>query len=153
MAAADKSKRLPKELQDFKKELKKLTFKEKVKAYFDCKPSKDVLATRKRNLILTIFTKKEADIFARDFYPIFTAIDHYADKMRTAKMNIDYDAYYLDSLLRNIDYSRYVADFPTERLIHAPNTILTPHLGGTTIEAESNCARMAAAQCSSPASM
>ncbi len=42
--------------------------------------------------------------------------------------------------------ARYVADFPTERLVHAPNTILTPHLGGTTIEAESNCARMAAAE-------
>lgn len=40
--------------------------------------------------------------------------------------------------------ARYVADFPTERLVHTKNVILTPHLGGTTIEAESNCARMAA---------
>ena len=40
--------------------------------------------------------------------------------------------------------ARYVADFPTERLIHTKNTVLTPHLGGTTKEAESNCARMAA---------
>lgn len=111
-AAADKKRKyIPKELQDYKRKVKALSFREKVKAYFDCKPSKDVLAAQKRNLILTIFTKKETEIFARDYYPIFTAIDHYADKMRTAKMNIDYDAYYLDSLLRNIDYSRYVADF------------------------------------------
>lgn len=40
--------------------------------------------------------------------------------------------------------ARYVADFPTKRLIHTKNTVLTPHLGGTTQEAESNCARMAA---------
>lgn len=40
--------------------------------------------------------------------------------------------------------ARYVADFPTEALINTKNTVLTPHLGGTTIEAESNCARMAA---------
>lgn len=40
--------------------------------------------------------------------------------------------------------SRFVADFPTARLIKEPNAILTPHLGGTTVEAEANCARMAA---------
>lgn len=33
-----KRKRLPKELQDFKKHLKELDFKERVKAYFDCSP-------------------------------------------------------------------------------------------------------------------
>ena len=57
---------------------------------------------------------------------------------------VDEDA--IIAALESGKVSRYVADFPTERLIHAPNTILTPHLGGTTIEAESNCARMAAAQ-------
>lgn len=40
--------------------------------------------------------------------------------------------------------ARYVSDFPTRRLIETENTVLTPHLGGTTVEAESNCARMAA---------
>ena len=39
---------------------------------------------------------------------------------------------------------RFVADFPTARLIQEPKAILTPHLGGTTVEAEANCARMAA---------
>ena len=40
--------------------------------------------------------------------------------------------------------ARFVADFPTARLIQEPNAILTPHLGGTTVEAEANCALMAA---------
>ena len=40
--------------------------------------------------------------------------------------------------------ARFVADFPTARLIKEPNAILTPHLGGTTVEAEANCALMAA---------
>ncbi len=40
--------------------------------------------------------------------------------------------------------ARFVADFPTERLVHTKNTVLTPHMGGTTYEAESNCALMAA---------
>lgn len=40
--------------------------------------------------------------------------------------------------------ARYVSDFPTRRLVNTKNAVLTPHLGGTTIEAESNCARMAA---------
>lgn len=42
--------------------------------------------------------------------------------------------------------ARYVSDFPTARMIKAPNTVLTPHLGGTTGEAEANCAKMAAVQ-------
>jgi D-3-phosphoglycerate dehydrogenase len=40
--------------------------------------------------------------------------------------------------------AKYVADFPTRRLIETENVILTPHLGGTTYESEANCARMAA---------
>lgn len=42
--------------------------------------------------------------------------------------------------------ARYVSDFPTARMIKAPNAVLTPHLGGTTGEAEANCAKMAAVQ-------
>ncbi len=52
-----------------------------------------------------------------------------------------------DAIIRALEsgkVARYVADFPTERLVHTKNVILTPHLGGTTIEAESNCAKMAA---------
>lgn len=40
--------------------------------------------------------------------------------------------------------ARFVCDFPTARLCNTKNTILTPHLGGTTFESEANCALMAA---------
>lgn len=42
--------------------------------------------------------------------------------------------------------ARYVTDFPTNTLIGHKNVVMTPHLGGTTLEAEENCALMAARQ-------
>ena len=50
------------------------------------------------------------------------------------------------SALESGKVARFVADFPTERLIKAKNCILTPHLGGTTVESEEKCAVMAAEQ-------
>lgn len=55
---------------------------------------------------------------------------------------VDEDA--MIAALENGKVARFVSDFPTEKMIQAPNTVLTPHLGGTTFEAENNCARMAA---------
>ena len=46
--------------------------------------------------------------------------------------------------LKSGKVAKFISDFPTRRLIETDNVILTPHLGGTTIESESNCARMAA---------
>ena len=40
--------------------------------------------------------------------------------------------------------SRYVTDFPSDKLIGAANVVTTPHLGASTPEAEDNCAVMAA---------
>ncbi len=40
--------------------------------------------------------------------------------------------------------ARFVSDFPTAALTQESHAILTPHLGGTTVEAEANCALMAA---------
>lgn len=40
--------------------------------------------------------------------------------------------------------STYVCDFPTEALIQHPRVIALPHLGASTVEAEENCAIMAA---------
>ncbi len=55
---------------------------------------------------------------------------------------VDQDA--IIDALHSGKVARFVADFPTARLCKEPNAILTPHLGGTTIEAEANCALMAA---------
>ena len=57
---------------------------------------------------------------------------------------IDEDA--VIAALNSGKIARYVSDFPTRRLIETKNVVLTPHLGGTTIEAESSCARMAASE-------
>ncbi len=40
--------------------------------------------------------------------------------------------------------SRYITDFPDDKLIGVPNAICVPHLGASTPEAEDNCAVMAA---------
>jgi D-3-phosphoglycerate dehydrogenase len=37
----------------------------------------------------------------------------------------------------------HVSDLPNEKLLRAKNTLCIPHLGGSTIEAEENCAEMA----------
>lgn len=42
--------------------------------------------------------------------------------------------------------ARYVADFPVPELVSHPSVLLTPHLGASTMEAEENCAVMAAEQ-------
>ena len=57
---------------------------------------------------------------------------------------VDEDA--MIAALESGKIARFVSDFPTEKMVKAPNTVLTPHLGGTTGEAEANCAKMAAVQ-------
>lgn len=42
--------------------------------------------------------------------------------------------------------SKYVTDFPTEKIIKNPKTLCIPHLGASTPEAEENCAVMAVSQ-------
>lgn len=52
----------------------------------------------------------------------------------------------IPSLSKALEYgviSKYVTDFPDDETIALPNTILTPHLGASTNEAEDNCAIMA----------
>ena len=46
--------------------------------------------------------------------------------------------------LENGKVKRYVTDFATFEIVKAPNTIVIPHLGASTAEAEDNCAVMAA---------
>lgn len=40
----------------------------------------------------------------------------------------------------------YVCDFPNMRNIHFPNSLITPHLGASTLESEENCSLMAVEQ-------
>lgn len=49
----------------------------------------------------------------------------------------------LEAMERGI-IAKYVTDFPTEKLHGKPGIISIPHLGASTVEAEENCARMAA---------
>ncbi|MDE6849834.1 MAG: 3-phosphoglycerate dehydrogenase, partial [Clostridia bacterium] len=50
------------------------------------------------------------------------------------------------SALESGKLSRYITDFPSDRLIGIKNAICVPHLGASTPEAEDNCALMAAKQ-------
>ena len=45
--------------------------------------------------------------------------------------------------LENGKVKRYVTDFATSEIVKTPNTIVIPHLGASTAEAEDNCAVMA----------
>ncbi len=54
-----------------------------------------------------------------------------------------------DALIKALDQGQvraYVCDFPSEKLLKQPKVIALPHLGASTLEAEENCAVMAAIQ-------
>lgn len=54
-----------------------------------------------------------------------------------------------DDLLEALDSGKVsycVSDLPNEKLLGAKNVVCIPHLGGSTIEAENNCAEMAVTQ-------
>ena len=53
------------------------------------------------------------------------------------------------SLKKALEYgiiSKYVTDFPDEEVVRLENTIITPHIGASTDDAEDNCAEMAVQQ-------
>ncbi len=52
----------------------------------------------------------------------------------------------LRDALTNGNVSQYISDFPNSVSANLPNTIILPHLGASTEEAEDNCAIMAAIQ-------
>jgi len=54
-----------------------------------------------------------------------------------------------DDLIEALDSGKigyHVSDLPNERLLGTKNVVCIPHLGGSTYEAEENCAEMAASQ-------
>ena len=110
-AAADRSKRLPKELQNYKREIKEQPFKDRVKAYFDCAPFINDLDSQKKQIILSTFSKKEKEEYYRTYQPIYAAIERYGDRVRAINGNRIIYANYIDSTLRRRDAFLYTADF------------------------------------------
>ena len=106
-----KRKRLPKELQDFKKHLKELDFKERVKAYFDCSPFQYDIDEEKMDIIYKSFSRTEKEEFASKYQPIYAAIDRYGDRIRAIDANCFIYSFYIDTVLRQKDYLAYTADF------------------------------------------
>ena len=107
----NKPKRLPKELQDYKREVKKLPFKEKVKAYFDCSPYTRDIDRDKKEIILSILSKEEKGDFYRLYQPIHNAIERYGDRVRAINSNVILYTNYINSKLRQIDTYNFTADF------------------------------------------
>lgn len=52
----------------------------------------------------------------------------------------------LINALKSGKVKAYATDFPTKEELELPNVLATPHLGASTIEAEENCAAMAASE-------
>lgn len=72
--------------------------------------------------------------------------------MRDGAMLINYaradivDEPAVDAALRSGKLGRFVCDFATPLTTKMPNTLITPHMGACTAEAEANCATMAVSQ-------
>ena len=110
-AAANKQKRLPKELQEYKREIKALPFKEKVKAYFDCSPYLRDIDSQKEEIVLSSFSKNEREEYYRVYSPIYNSIQRYGDRIRAINANrMIYDNYIINALRRR-DTFNYTADF------------------------------------------
>ena len=107
---ADGKERLPRELQEYKKKLKELDFKDRVKAYFDCSPfQRDIDAIKKR-VIYNSFTRKEKEEFSNKYAPIYSAIEKYGDRVRAIHGNWFIYSFYIDTTLRQKDAFSYTAD-------------------------------------------
>ena len=111
MAATDGRKRLPKELQDYKREIKKLPFKDRVKAYFDCAPFISNTDSQKKEIIFSTFSKEERQEYYRKYQPIHSSIEKHGGSIRAINGNRIIYGNYLESALRERDTSNYIADF------------------------------------------
>lgn len=77
---------------------------------------------------------------------------HVFDNLKEGAVLLNYarasivDTAALKEALTSGRLSKYVTDFPNDEMLGMPNTIITPHLGASTDEAEDNCAEMAVDQ-------
>ena len=108
--AAEKNK-LPKELQTFKREMKKATFEEKVERYFSISYVVEEYSGQKKDIIISLFNPAEKYNFYNEYYPLRKAIEANEDKVRTVKSVIDFTSYYIDSLLRIASLYTYMGEF------------------------------------------
>ncbi len=104
------------ELREYRTTIKALDFKGKVKAYFDTLPTKDPLASKKKDIVIASFTRKEKDKFATDYYPLYEVIGEHTDKIRSVQAYIDFYSFYIESFLRDYDIVTYTADFLNLRI-------------------------------------
>lgn len=104
------------ELREYRATIKALDFKGKVKAYFDTLPTKDPLASKKKDIVIASFTRKEKDKFATDYYPLYEVIGEHTDKIRSVQAYIDFYSFYIESFLRDYDIVTYTADFLNLRI-------------------------------------
>lgn len=110
-ATTDKSKKLPKELQDYKRGIKKQPFMDRVKAYFDCAPFVSDIDSQKKEIILSTFSKNEREEFNRKYLPIHSSIERYGDRIRAINGNRIIYTLFIENSLREKDYFKYTADF------------------------------------------
>ncbi len=113
---ATEKKRLPKELQTFKREMKKATFEEKVKRYFDLSPVLDKYSGAKKVIIMGLFTTMEKGDFYTRYYPIRLAIEENEEKVRKFTSVLEATNNLVNSLLRIGTIYSYFGEGLTEIL-------------------------------------
>lgn len=103
--------KLPKELQEYKKRIKGLDFKGRVKAYFDCSPFKYAIDEKKMDIVYSTFSRSEREEFASRYLPIYSTIEKYGDRIRAINGNCYIYANYIGTILRTKNILSYTADF------------------------------------------
>lgn len=103
--------KLPKELQEYKKHIKKLDFKERVKAYFDCSPFEYAIDEEKMDIIYSTFSRIEREEFSSRYLPIYSTIEKYGDRIRAINGNCNIYSNYIDTILRFKKTLCYTADY------------------------------------------
>lgn len=106
-----KKKRLPRLLQEYKKEVKQLTFEQKVREYFSLSPYQRKIDSHKKEIVYNSFSRIEKEEFSRKYEPIYSAIDRYSDRLRAIYNNTILYTNYVTAELRKKDILSYTADF------------------------------------------
>lgn len=122
-----KKKRLPRLLQEYKKEVKQLTFEQKVREYFSLSPYQRKIDSHKKEIVYKSFSRIEKEVFSTKYEPIYSAIDRYSDRLRAIYNNTILYTNYVTAELRKKDILSYTADFlnntiaSTERAMEEAN--------------------------------